>query len=311
MFDNSQSTDYSSEFDLDDFDTKEISSTQDTSVLSITQRNKTIKSGNKYMRRLDVEDEANEEEDVQLNEQKHLENSKLHSNKEELIKWAAKLELESLSLKELVKGDMRSLLDQNHQFVVNSYNESSKKLKAIEKRIAAIAESLKRKEAISNKKIQDCITKTVDHKLSSELLLVSDRSVEQSLKQMCNKIDSIYKTMEKTRKDHEIMAKSISKLDHNITNHFKNIRLDPNSMDSHFSNLHQGLADIKQYLKLLLPRLITMEKSFLRLSSLYTDITNTLKLTTGEETAVQPHAEPKRNNDDLVKRSKIKRSKMA
>lgn len=220
------------------------------------------------------------------------------SANEKLVKWAARLELESLSLKELIAGNLGDIFDHNYDFLAGTCNKIMGKLDTMETSI-----KLTQKESPTKK--QDSWEKELGHLINAlhnkiELLekQVCDRLVDTGSRKKRTIEDTIAdKTLrailgsealkglkrqgERTNKELRDLKSAVTDLANTqsgampgIQNPDKEICILKDQVDSTSSSstASRDIAAIKEFLQLLIPRIITLETKYRDLSTAYCNL---------------------------------------
>ena len=239
------------------------------------------------------------------------EDMKMPSNVEnaddKLITWAARLELESISLKEIVTGNLGHIFKQNYDFLkvaceeittklaqmesqieevknvssgcdigeklIKSFNSLSEKVTAFEKP----SSSRDRRNSIES--IQTIISEKIDNSITNNKLM---KAMIKNIEKMSHKIEKLDRPLRDTYDSRKSCSQKETKMCNILEAHDK-ITLDKlSSLQKSISDngygtnltLTQEIASIKQYLKLLLPRIIGLETNSKRLYHDYHELHN-------------------------------------
>lgn len=240
------------------------------------------------------------------------ENKRVPTNVEnaddKLITWAARLELESISLKEIVTGNLGHIFKQNYDFLKVACEEITMKLNQmasqieevkrvssgchIDEKLIETVNSLSEKVTTIEKpcssrdrrnsieSIQTIISEKVDYSLTNNKLM---KAMIKSMEKMSHSLEKLDRPLQdntgvpnkpcsekETRMCNILEAHDKATLD-KLSSLQKSI-----SDNGHGTNpaLTQEIASIKQYLKLLLPRIIGLETNSKRLYHDYHELHN-------------------------------------
>lgn len=234
----------------------------------------------------------------------HLENAD-----DKLITWAARLELESISLKEIVTGNLGHIFKQNYDFLKVACEEMTTKLSQMTCQIEEVKNAssgydtneklletvniLSEKVTIIEKmfkpsssrvtrnsveSIDTVIGEKIDHSLSNNELL---KEMIKNTDKMFYRLEKLEKMLQESIRDStKANIKEESKLCNILESHDKATfdkllslqrSISDNDLGSSQS-LSQELASIKQYLKLLLPRIIGLETNSKKLYNDYHEL---------------------------------------
>ncbi|ODV78642.1 uncharacterized protein CANTADRAFT_271766 [Suhomyces tanzawaensis NRRL Y-17324] len=205
-------------------------------------------------------DYSSEEDSVFLTQRTHAKRPKItrlsHANKcstgpdrttdvrelkeqttKDLVEWASRLELESITLKETIQEDFVSLVKQHHSDTVRSVHE-------LEKRVDHMAAKLDKSETRIGAKVRDVLESQVGP-IEDEQTLINTKIalMNQQLAQMGKTIDNMGREIEEKCKH---IGGTLSYIDSRATK---------------VPDTKKDLEEIKEYLRLLLPRIIGIEQN--------------------------------------------------
>lgn len=229
---------------------------------------------------------------------------------DKLITWAARLELESISLKELVTGNLGHIFKQNYDFLkiaceemteklnkmayqveelkkpsseydigeklIDTVNTLTEKVTTIEKMVKS-GNSRERRDSIDT--IETVVGDKIEYSLSNNKLI---KTMMKSQEKMSNNIDKLYRTLQANTSATKPCADVETTICEALEAHDK-ATLDKLSFLQEFitengqgTNLTvtQEITSIKQYLKLLLPRIIGLETNSKKLYHDYHELLN-------------------------------------
>ncbi|KAI5967178.1 hypothetical protein CANMA_003235 [Candida margitis] len=168
---------------------------------------------------------------------------KLHQESATLIQHAARLELESITLKESIETASDSL----KEFPKEGLRELSVSMKAIKKDLALI----KTKINLNHNLLQKGLDRVAP---SADITKLIEKSTTNQEK-LCVIVDKEIQTLNQSVKNVLFQADSIKDTQSHQNDAVRNIA-------TRFEALDCDIKDIKQFLSLLVPRLILLEKSF-------------------------------------------------
>lgn len=247
---------------------------------------------------------------------------------DKLITWAAKLELESLSLKELVTGNLGHIFKQNYDFLHTTCDQMMERLDKLQK----VPEPLKPDTGSSYKGIEMSI------KNLAERIEQIEKTVQESSREKRRYRDNIEEVILE-RVDYSFLNnanfKALTKASDTIANKLKGLESliatsssdtvkSCTELDSKISSVvlengsevlqklvdtqalvrlvAQGdspviheTASIKQYLKLLLPRIIGIESRCMEISATYNDLLTEFR---NKDEKLTPDKDSTRNTED-------------
>lgn len=205
---------------------------------------------------------------------------KTNSDNDELISWASRLELESITLKDLIKDDFLPLIKESNWTLKKTFSNISSCFYEIKTSIDEIKKTMtEQSEMILKKKDVDSTENEVNKTTIVDLV---KKIVEQSTKEMVeilgseimNNIIEQNKKHEKIKKDITILKRDLAESQKKDTYFCSKTRILDMTENEPFKNndVVDEIKEIKLYLKLLLPRLIGIENSFFELSQKYEKI---------------------------------------
>lgn len=206
---------------------------------------------------------------------------------DKLITWAARLELESLSLKEFVTGNMGNIFKQNYEFLTIACEEMMAKLNRIESQVEG-TEKKKGEYSIATlgKAVDTLVEKVANvENMMKPASVREKRTKRETLEVMV--ADQVEYALQNNKMVKTIL-KNTEKISHELEEQHKSLNTTMSSIREHMSELlennakqmadtlsflggfkedgygqslfvSQEIAPIKQYLKLLLPRIVGLE----------------------------------------------------
>ncbi|CUM63374.1 uncharacterized protein PRCAT00000947001 [Priceomyces carsonii] len=289
----------------------------------------------------------------------YIQKEDLGKSKNNLSKWAARLELESITLKETVKKDVNQILKENCMLLQNSYSDMSTRLDKLEALIGTLIGIQRDIKGSSKLNCQDLVYQpNVIHDLlklistkatqiedlskrdrSTKLKLVMENvfsqfsaslipqsTFNQGIEKLQAQIKEMRNTLDSYQSQQGLMMLALGGLDEKIVTGFnegkgsmedmskliakdqklsstkstgksKGPKAERNDDHTHISN---ELQNIKEFLKLLLPKVVGLNDSYRKLSLDYQILT--LKENGANST---PNATIADNSTDLEKNSGV------
>jgi len=254
-----------------------------------------------------TKDDKNNSKD-HFKEVKHA-SSHLDNAEDKLIAWAARLELESISLKEIVTGNLGHIFKQNYDFLKVACEEMTTKLSQMTCQIEEVKKTssgcdtneklleavniLSEKFTTIEKIFKPASSRDTRNSIDSIETVIGEKvdfslSNNKLLKEMTKNTDKTFHRLEKvemllqecTRDFSQANIKEESKICNILESQDKAIldkllslqrSINDNEIGSNQS-LSQEIASIKQYLKLLLPRIIGLETNSKKLYNDYHEL---------------------------------------
>ncbi|CAG90309.2 DEHA2G06908p [Debaryomyces hansenii CBS767] len=258
---------------------------------------------------------ASQPKDDKINEKDtYKENKRVCTDVEnaddKLITWAARLELESISLKEIVTGNLGHIFKQNYDFLkvaceeittklsqMASQMEEMKKVSSgcdIDERLIETVNALSEKVTTIEKpcssrdrrnsieSIQTIISEKVDYSLTNNK---SIKAIIKSVEKMSHNLEKKDRPLQDNTCDsNKPSSENETKMCNILEAHDKATLDKLTSLQKSISDNVQGtnppltqeIASIKQYLKLLLPRIVGLETNSKRLYHDYHELHNLL-----------------------------------
>lgn len=227
---------------------------------------------------------------------------------DKLITWAARLELESISLKEIVTGNLGHIFKQNYDFLKVACDEITTKLSQMTSQIEEVKKASSRRDieeklietvnALSEKvtaiegpcssrhrrnnvePIETIINEKVDSSLTNNKLI---KAMIKSIEKMTNRLEKLDTPLQdNTLGSRKSSSEKETKMCNILEAHDKATLDKLSSLQKSISDNGQGanmaltqeIASIKQYLKLLLPRIIGLETNSKKLYHDYHELQN-------------------------------------
>lgn len=147
------------------------------------------------------------------------------SDKENLVEWASRLELESITLKDSFRKEIHELLQGFQTQTEKAFTSITNKMTDIEKRLQSM-------DSVSRKNQQPFGQLKQEIKVLSKNVTTRDTNSQRTLNMIENLVGELLET---------------SKQESSLTNKDNNTEI---------------LQDIKEYLRLLLPRIVSLERSY-------------------------------------------------
>lgn len=256
---------------------------------------------------------ASQPKDDKINEKDtYKETKRVSTNVEnaddKLITWAARLELESISLKEIVTGNLGHIFKQNYDFLKVACEEITTKLSqmasqmeemkkdssgcdihekmiqtvnALSEKVTSIEKPCSSKDRRNSiESIQTIISQKVDYSLTNNKLI---KAMIKSVEKMSHSLEKLDRPLQDNTCDSKKPCSENEAKMCNILEAHDKATLDKlTSLQKSISDNGQGtnpaltqeIASIKQYLKLLLPRIIGLETNSKRLYHDYHELKN-------------------------------------
>lgn len=255
---------------------------------------------------------ASQPKDDKINEKDtYKETKRVSTNVEnaddKLITWAARLELESISLKEIVTGNLGHIFKQNYDFLKVACEEITTKLSQMASQIEemkkvssgcdiyeklietvnALSEKVTIEKPCSSRdrrnsieSIQTIISEKVDYSLTNNKLI---KAMIKSVEKMSHSLEKLDRPLQDNTCDsNKPCSENETKMCNILEAHDKATLDKLTSLQKSISDNGQGtnpaltqeIASIKQYLKLLLPRIIGLETNSKRLYHDYHELQN-------------------------------------
>lgn len=241
-------------------------------------------------------------------EDKHT-SSHVENADDKLITWAARLELESISLKEIVTGNLGHIFKQNYDFLKVACEEMTTKLSQMTCQIEEVKKTssgydtneklletvniLSEKVTTIEKMFKPCSSRDTRNSVGSIETFIGEQvdytlSNNKLLKEMIKNTDKTFHRLEKLERllqeticeSSKANSKEHSKICNILESHDKATFdkllslqrfISDNDLGSNQS-LSQEIVSIKQYLKLLLPRIIGLETNSKKLFNDYHEL---------------------------------------